>query len=155
MSVRRVISGTALPLALALAAPAWGQEAAPVPTAPESTTVAPEALAFSADSVEYDSNAEVITALGGKLSAAGEADYSEIRGTALARFWRDLLGLTAELALEPRLAAEERLRSHSPSHHSYRESTTTEAVSGGHCAALAMGSALSRRWPSFVWMANL
>ena len=51
--------------------------------------------------------AEAITALGGKLSAAGEADYSEIRGTALARFWRELLGLTAELALEPRLAADD------------------------------------------------
>jgi predicted Zn-dependent peptidase len=51
--------------------------------------------------------AEAVTALGGKLSAAGEADYSEIRGTALARFWRELLGLTAELALEPRLAADD------------------------------------------------
>jgi predicted Zn-dependent peptidase len=49
--------------------------------------------------------AERVAALGGKLSAAGEADYAEIRATALARFWRDLLGLTAELALEPRLAA--------------------------------------------------
>ena len=51
--------------------------------------------------------AERIAALGGKLSAAGESDYSEIRGTALARFWRDLLGLTAELALEPKLAPED------------------------------------------------
>lgn len=49
--------------------------------------------------------AERVAALGGKLSAAGESDYSEIRATALARFWRDLLGLTAELALEPRLSA--------------------------------------------------
>ncbi|MBI1734653.1 MAG: insulinase family protein [Candidatus Rokubacteria bacterium] len=51
--------------------------------------------------------AERIAALGGKLSAAGESDYSEIRGTALARFWRDLLGLTAELALEPKLAPDD------------------------------------------------
>jgi predicted Zn-dependent peptidase len=51
--------------------------------------------------------AERIAALGGKLSASGESDYSEVRGTALARFWRELLGLTAELALEPRLAASD------------------------------------------------
>src|SRR5439155_25083671 len=47
--------------------------------------------------------AEAIAGLGGKLSANGDTDYSEIRGTALARFWRELLGLTAELALEPAL----------------------------------------------------
>ena len=45
--------------------------------------------------------AEAVAALGGKISATGEVDYSELRGTALARFWRELLGLTAELALEP------------------------------------------------------
>ena len=51
--------------------------------------------------------AEAVAALGGKISAYGEADYSEIRASALSRFWRELLGLTAELALEPRLAADE------------------------------------------------
>jgi zinc protease len=51
--------------------------------------------------------AEKIALLGGKLSASGDIDYSEIRGTALARFWRDLLGLTAELVLEPKLAADD------------------------------------------------
>lgn len=51
--------------------------------------------------------AETIAALGGKMSASGDTDYSEIRGTALARFWRDLLGLTAELALEPKLAPDD------------------------------------------------
>jgi zinc protease len=51
--------------------------------------------------------AEAVAALGGKLSAAGDADYSGIQATALARFWRELLGLTAELALEPRFAAAE------------------------------------------------
>ena len=51
--------------------------------------------------------AEAVAALGGKISASGEADYSEIRASALSRFWRELLGLTAELALEPRLAPEE------------------------------------------------
>lgn len=51
--------------------------------------------------------AEAVAALGGKISASGEVDYSEIRATALARFWRELLALTAELALEPKLAPEE------------------------------------------------
>jgi zinc protease len=51
--------------------------------------------------------AEAVASLGGKISAAGEVDYSEIRATALARFWRELLALTAELALEPQLAPAE------------------------------------------------
>ena len=51
--------------------------------------------------------AEEIAAMGGKISAAGEIDYSEIKCSALARFWRPLLALTAELALEPRLSADE------------------------------------------------
>jgi zinc protease len=51
--------------------------------------------------------AEKIALLGGKLSASGDIDYSEIRGSALARFWRELLALTAELALEPKLAADD------------------------------------------------
>jgi predicted Zn-dependent peptidase len=51
--------------------------------------------------------AATVAALGGKISAAGDVDYSGIQATALARFWRQLLALTAELALEPRLAPEE------------------------------------------------
>jgi zinc protease len=51
--------------------------------------------------------AEAVAALGGKISAAGDVDYSGIQSTALARFWRELLGLTAELALQPRLAPDE------------------------------------------------
>ena len=51
--------------------------------------------------------AEGIAAFGGKLSAKGDVDDSEISATALARFWRELLGFTAELALEPKLAAGE------------------------------------------------
>jgi len=47
--------------------------------------------------------AEAVAALGGKLTASGEVDYSGIQAAALARFWRELLGLTAELALEPKL----------------------------------------------------
>ena len=51
--------------------------------------------------------AEEIAAMGGKISAAGDVDYSEIKCSALARFWRPLLELTAELALQPKLAADE------------------------------------------------
>ena len=51
--------------------------------------------------------AETVAGLGGKISASGDSDYSEVRASALARFWRELLGLTAELALEPKLAPEE------------------------------------------------
>lgn len=51
--------------------------------------------------------AEAIAGLGGKLSAAGDVDYSGIQASALARFWRELLRLTAELALGPRLAPDD------------------------------------------------
>jgi zinc protease len=51
--------------------------------------------------------AEAVAALGGKISATGEVDYSEIRASSLARFWRELLGLVAELALEPRLLPDD------------------------------------------------
>ena len=51
--------------------------------------------------------AQTIAGFGGKLTASGEVDYSEIRTSGLARFWRELLGMTAELALEPKLAPEE------------------------------------------------
>jgi predicted Zn-dependent peptidase len=51
--------------------------------------------------------AEEIAAMGGKISASGDIDYSEIRSSALARFWKPLLTLTAELALSPALAPDE------------------------------------------------
>lgn len=51
--------------------------------------------------------AEAVAGLGGKITAAGDVDYSGIQSAALARFWRELLEITAELALQPRLAAEE------------------------------------------------
>jgi len=47
--------------------------------------------------------ADLVASLGGKISAAGDVDYSGIQGTALARFWRELLDITAELALSPQL----------------------------------------------------
>ena len=51
--------------------------------------------------------AEEIAAMGGKISASGDIDYSEIKCSALARFWRPLLDLTAELALQPQLSPSE------------------------------------------------
>ena len=51
--------------------------------------------------------AEAVAALGGKISATGDMDDSEIRASALARFWRELLALVAELALEPKLLPAE------------------------------------------------
>lgn len=51
--------------------------------------------------------AEAVAALGGKISASGDVDYSEVRASALARFWKELLGFTAELALSPALSPEE------------------------------------------------
>jgi predicted Zn-dependent peptidase len=51
--------------------------------------------------------ADLVATLGGKLSASGEVDYSGIQGSALARFWRELLDVTAELALVPALAPAE------------------------------------------------
>jgi len=47
--------------------------------------------------------AEAVAGLGGKFIASGEVDYSGIQASALARFWRELLGLTAEVALTPKL----------------------------------------------------
>jgi predicted Zn-dependent peptidase len=40
--------------------------------------------------------AEAIAALGGKISASGDVDYSGISASALARFWRELLALSAD-----------------------------------------------------------
>jgi predicted Zn-dependent peptidase len=51
--------------------------------------------------------AEAVAGLGGKISAAGDIDYSGIQASALARFWRELLEITAELALQPALATAE------------------------------------------------
>jgi zinc protease len=51
--------------------------------------------------------AEAVALLGGKISAAGDVDYSEVKTDGLARFWRELFGLTAELALSPAFRPEE------------------------------------------------
>ena len=51
--------------------------------------------------------AETVASLGGKISASGDVDYSGIQGTALSRYWRELLEITAELALSPRMSADD------------------------------------------------
>jgi predicted Zn-dependent peptidase len=45
--------------------------------------------------------------LGGSLEASGEVESAEIRGAAIARQWEPLLGLLAEVALEPTFPAAE------------------------------------------------
>jgi len=50
---------------------------------------------------------EAIEDLGGTLDAAGDVEYGEVNGTALARNWEPLLRLLAEVALRPTLPAEE------------------------------------------------
>ena len=51
--------------------------------------------------------AEAAEEIGGSVSASGDTDYSELRGTALARDWKALLDLIADVALRPSLPAEE------------------------------------------------
>jgi predicted Zn-dependent peptidase len=51
--------------------------------------------------------AEAAEAMGGSLSASGDTDYAEIRGTALARHWKSLLALMADVALHPALPPAE------------------------------------------------
>jgi zinc protease len=48
--------------------------------------------------------AEAVADMGGKLTASGEPDFSLISSAALARFWKELLALIAEIAFEPALA---------------------------------------------------
>jgi len=51
--------------------------------------------------------AETAEGIGGSLMASGDVDFSEIRGTALARYWRRLFELIADVALRPTLPPEE------------------------------------------------
>ena len=51
--------------------------------------------------------AEAAEEIGGSVSASGDTDYSELRGTALARHWKVLLDLIADVALRPSLPADE------------------------------------------------
>src|SRR5205823_4281756 len=50
---------------------------------------------------------EAIDDLGGSLEAAGDVEYGDVHGTALARNWEPMLRLVAEVALRPTLPAEE------------------------------------------------
>jgi predicted Zn-dependent peptidase len=51
--------------------------------------------------------AETAEGLGGSISAAADMDFSELRATALARNWKQMLELVADVALRPILAADE------------------------------------------------
>jgi len=51
--------------------------------------------------------AETAEGLGGGISASADLDYSEIRVTALARNWKAMLELIADVALRPTLPADE------------------------------------------------
>jgi predicted Zn-dependent peptidase len=51
--------------------------------------------------------AETAETLGGGISASADQDYSEIRATALARHWKAMLELIADVALQPTLPAAE------------------------------------------------
>ncbi len=51
--------------------------------------------------------AETAESLGGGISASADMDYSEIRATALARNWKPMLELIADVALRPTLPAAE------------------------------------------------
>lgn len=51
--------------------------------------------------------AEAAEEIGGSVSASGDTDYAELRGTALARHWKALLDLLADVALRPSLPADE------------------------------------------------
>src|SRR5262249_61871227 len=46
---------------------------------------------------------EAADRMGGSIDAYGEADYAEIAATALDRYWRDMLGLMADVAMRPSL----------------------------------------------------
>ncbi len=51
--------------------------------------------------------ADAVEAIGGVLEASGDVETAEVRGAALARHWEVLLGLIADVALAPTLAADE------------------------------------------------
>jgi predicted Zn-dependent peptidase len=51
--------------------------------------------------------AEAAEQLGGSISASADTDHAEIRGTALARHWRRLLDLVADVTLRPALSPAE------------------------------------------------
>ncbi len=51
--------------------------------------------------------AEAAEEIGGAVSASGDTDFSEIRGTALVGHWKALLDLVADVALRPSLPPDE------------------------------------------------
>lgn len=51
--------------------------------------------------------AETAEGMGGTIAASGDTDFSEVRGTALARHWQRLLELVADVAIRPTLPSDE------------------------------------------------
>jgi zinc protease len=51
--------------------------------------------------------AEAAEAMGGSLNASGDTDYADIKGSALARHWKALLALIADVTLRPALPPAE------------------------------------------------
>lgn len=51
--------------------------------------------------------AETAERIGGSLGTSSDADFGEVRGTALARHWRQLLELLVDVALRPALLSSE------------------------------------------------
>jgi zinc protease len=51
--------------------------------------------------------ADAVERIGGSIGASADADFSEVRGTALARHWARLLELIADVTLHPSLSASE------------------------------------------------
>lgn len=90
--------------------------------------------------------AEEAEDIGGSISAAGDIDTSEVRGAALARHWRRLLELLADVALRPTLPESEiererrsvqsalKSRADQPFQRAY--DTAMERVYGPHAYAL-------------------
>ena len=75
--------------------------------------------------------AETAESLGGGIGASADLDYSEIRATALARNWRTMLELIADVALRPSLPVS-RDRRRAPRHPDRAPQPPGPAVLAGH-----------------------
>lgn len=62
-------------------------------------------LVRGTDKMSSEEIAAAADGMGGSIDAYGDADYSEIAATALARHWRPMLELVADVALRPTLPA--------------------------------------------------
>ncbi len=91
--------------------------------------------------------AQMAEDIGGSVSASADTDFSEIRGSGLARYWRELLGLVADVTLRPALSPAEiegerrlvlsAIRSRADQPFQRALETLQERVYGNHPYALA------------------